>query len=248
MLDSPDMRELAQIVATMLTAAITSTARPFLTLFMLFAVPTFLIEMGWWEASDWVFGQTHRGVLGGLAILSVVEHFWRGTEMYAELVEQLPWDRLPVLVMIWLMFMGGFAQAAEVTTPAAPLGIGVGSVLLGGALGLHGLVAWARRRMLEILRDIGFADTYHWLESLGVVGLLLMVLALPFVALGLALSASGVIAFFATMAKMVERRIDQSRRRACSSCGHQARAEATLCPSCGASLAVTRPLAPVVTS
>ena len=246
LLDSPDVRELTQIVATMLTAAITSTARPFLTLFMLFAVPTMLIETGVWAASDWVFGDIHRGVLGGLGILAVIEHFWRGTELYADLVEQLPWDRLPVLVAVWLMFMGGFANAAAPPEPSdrpgVGLGMGMGSILLGVSLTLHWGVAWARRRMLELLRDLGMMQLYNWLEPLGVIGLLLMVLALPIVALGLALTASGVLAFVAAAIKVIERRIDRGRRRDCPSCGHSARAEASRCPSCGASLQVTRNL------
>lgn len=247
MLQSPDMRELMQIVATMLTAAITSTARPFLTLFMLFTVPTLLIETGVWATTDWVFGDVHRGVLGGLGVLAVIEHFWRGTELYADLVEQLPWDRLPVLIGIWLMFMGSFANAAELPAErsepgGSSLGIGMGSALLGVSLTLHWGVAWARRRMLELLRDLGMMQLYNWLEPLGVIGLLLMVMALPVVALGLALTASGVLAFFAASIKVIERRVDRSHRRACPSCGHAARAEASRCPSCGASIAVTRNL------
>ena len=237
----PAIDELAKIVATMLTVAITTTGRPFLTLFVLFTLPTFLIETTIWDPNDWYFGSVHRGVLGGLGILAFIEHFWRGSEVYQEMVEQLPWDRLPVLVTIWLMFVGGFANASDGT--AAPLGLGAGSILLGGALVVHWGVAWARRRVLTLLRDLGLGGIYNWVEPMGVVGLIVMVILLPFLALGAAILAAGGVASMAAGAKVIERRIDQQHRRPCPHCGHQVRDEASRCPKCGGTVTVTRNLA-----
>ena len=246
LLQGPEMNEFYGIVATMLTVAITSTGRPFLTLFALFAVPTGLIWGGLWDAGDWYFGETHLGVVAGLGLMAFIEHFLRGSEAYAEMVEQLPWDRLPVLITVWLMFVGGFALAgpAAAAEPAAPLALGPGSILMGGTLTVHFVVAWARSRVLELARDLGVGGLFHWGETFGVFGLVALVVLLPIVAVVLSAGVAAIVALLALLAKVIEASVDRARRRDCPHCGHAARGEASQCPSCGRELSVVRTLAP----
>ena len=261
-----ELNGLTEIIATMLTVAITSAGRPFLTLFLLFGVPTALMEAQIWGADDWFFPPVHIGVIIGLGALAVVEHFMRGSELYAELVEQFPWDRLPVIVTVWLLFLGGTAHATEVMAATTGLPIEASmwdpaswepvswhprtwlspaGALLVGTIVVNFAVGWARNRVFEVARDLGVGGIAHWLEMFGVVGLIVLVVMIPVGALGITAIAAGIVFMLALMGRLIEATIDRGRRRACPSCGHMARAEAQRCPSCGSTLSVERRLAAV---
>ncbi len=172
-------------VATLFTTALTATGRPGATVFLLLAVPTGLLESGLWEAHDWFFPPTHTWVLVVTGIWAVLEHAFRG-EVYGDLMEALPLDQLMALLLIWLMFKG---QIALGTSPAdvPDLGlqmrrlipVGPGLVLLGIAVPLNLVVGWARRQVVEVMRDLGFGGTAAVIEVVGVTGILVSVVGLP---------------------------------------------------------------------
>jgi len=241
-------------VATLFTTALTATGRPGATVFLLLAVPTGLLESGLWEAHDWFFPPTHTWVLVVTGIWAVLEHAFRG-EVYGDLMEALPLDQLMALLLIWLMFVG---QIALGTSPAdvPDLGlqmrrlipVGPGLVLLGIAVPLNLVVGWARRQVVEVMRDLGFGGTAAVIEVVGVTGILVSVVGLPALALGIVVVIALPLVVVAIIARVGMALVDRQRRRPCDHCGHAARMEASACPRCGGALSFVRPLAPPVTA
>lgn len=236
--------------ATFVTAAITSTGRPGATVFLLLAIPTALLHTGVWEAQDWFFPPTHVGLLVVLGLWAVVEHFLRG-EVYGEIIEALPLDRLGALLLLWLMFVGQVAVGAhpEGVAPdvasemkqAIPWGTGL--VLLAVTLPLQLAIGWARNRVFEVVRDMGFGGSLSILEFFGVAGIVVTVVLLPTVAMGAAILVVVPLVIGATVSRLVDLHLDQKRRRPCPACGIAAREEAHRCPGCRAVLPIVRPLA-----
>jgi hypothetical protein len=233
--------ELVQAAAMMIAVAITSTGRPFLTLFLLLGVPTLLVDTNLWTSDQFVLPTAQVWVLAVLGVLAVVEHVARGRALYAEAIERLPWDRLLVNGIIWVMYLHQVdaastpAELARAAAPHAPLLVGSASV--------HLAAGFARTRALDLLRSVGIGGVAHWIESFGVVGIVIVAVFLPILALLLAGIALVPVVGGVLAARFAEHRIDQGRRRACPSCGHAARMEASVCPSCRAPLTVTRTLA-----
>jgi hypothetical protein len=251
--------DLVQVAAMMLAVAITSTGRPFLTLLLLVGVPTLLIDTNWWAPSDWYLPKAQLWMVAGLLVLAVMEHVARSRALYAEAIERLPWDRLMVNVIVWLLYVWGVTHTMEGAPLAAPAAPDLGeiskvdyvelaktlapqSLLLVGSLSINTGAAFARRSALDLLRSFGMGGIAHWLESFGVIGVVLVAVFLPVAALLLAALALAPVIFVVAAAKMVERRIDQDRRRPCPSCGHSVRVEASLCPDCWTEIPIARPL------
>ncbi|MEN0067848.1 MAG: zinc ribbon domain-containing protein [Myxococcota bacterium] len=238
--------------ATLITTALTSTGRPGATVFLLLAVPTALLEAGYWQAHHWFFPPAHTWVLCLFGLWAVFEHFFRG-ELYGELMEALPLDGLAALLIIWLMFIGQVALGTAPEGATVPdvalevrraIPVGPALVLLALTIPLQLVVGWARNRVFDVLRDLGFGGTAAILELIGVTGAVVAVVLLPAVALG----AVGVIAIpvvvLALAARLVGNIVDRQRRRACPHCGHNTRGEASRCPACHGPLPIVRPLAP----
>ena len=124
---------------------------------------------------------------------------------------------------------GADAGTVELASPA------VGAVM---AVGTHGL----RSQLHEGLR--GFGDSVLsprtwllWLERGGMLGLLIAMLLAPVIALGFVILA----AVGAGIGLLVRRHLDKAWfRRACPSCEHMARVDASRCPDCKESLEVAR--------
>lgn len=243
--------ELVQVAAMMLAVAITSTGRPFLTLLVLIGVPTILVDTHWWSPDDWVLPIAQLWVVVALGVLAVVEHLARSRALYAEAIEALPWDRLMVNIIVWLLYVWGVTRTLEgATPPPSPTDLAreVGpqaAALLAGSLSVHTAAAWARQRALGLFRSVGLGGIAHWVESFGVLGVMLVAVSLPVAALALAgfglLPVLGVV----VAARLIEGQIDRNRRRPCPHCNFQVRGEASLCPECWTELPITRPLAPV---
>ncbi len=245
LLASPETSLLAA-AATFATAVITSTGRPALTLFLLFAVPTALVQLPGVSADTWLFPPAHLWLLGGAGVLAVIEHFLRG-ELYGELIEALPLDRLGAIVVIWLLFCGKLAIGAtpgeEAGEYVPPLTWEQSTLLMAASIPMQTGLAWARNRVFDVVRDMGFGGTLHLLEAFGVAGAVVLAVLLPLAAVAAVLLVVVPITIVAVAGRLVDRSVDASLRRACATCGYQARVEASLCPHCGNPLAVARSLA-----
>lgn len=235
--------------ATMVTTALTATGRPGTTVFVLLAVPTALLESGLWEAHHWFFPPTHMGVLLLFGLWALIENVFRG-EFYGELMQALPLDQLAALLFIWLMFVGKVALGTASDVPDVAdemrkvIPVGPGLVLLGITVPLNLGFGWARNRVVEVLRDLGFGGTAAVVEFVGVVGGVVGVMFLPALALGAAVFAAVPIVTVAVTVRVGAQVVDRQRRRPCPYCQHPARQEASRCPRCHAPLQIVRALAP----
>ncbi|MBX2800239.1 MAG: hypothetical protein KTR31_21345 [Myxococcales bacterium] len=233
------------LAGLMLTVAITTTGRPFLTLFLLFGVPEALFTAGMWEVTEWLFPRAPALVLSGLGVASFAEHFLRRTEIYGELVDQVPWDGIPAVTTIWAVFVGTLTFAANAPPELeGALPRWVAFLLLAKALVVFGIVRWARSRALEVVRDLGMGGIVNILETFGVAGVIVAAVLLPPLAVVMVLMAAVPVVIGAIVIRSVETAIDRTRRRPCTICDERVRAEASRCPHCGANLDVVRSLAP----
>lgn len=129
------------------------------------------------------------------------------------------------------------ALAVAVATDRPPV---VTAAAVGGALGINLLLTRVRAEVLEFLRSFELSQMWLRIESGGVwVGLVLMPL-LPMVVLGLMGLFSVVLGGVAWSVRRVRLALDQQDRTPCPQCGHAVRPEASLCPSCRASVPPTR--------
>ena len=233
--------------ATFVTAAITSTGRPGATVFLLLAVPTALMHSGVWDAASWFFPPAHIGLLIALGVWAVAEHFLRG-ELYGEIIEILPLDRLGALLFLWLAFIGklawGFEGSPEDLSSefTRTIPIGPGLALLALTLPLQMVVAWARNRVFEVVRDLGFGGTLSILEILGVAGTVVGVILVPTAALAVSVAVVIPLVGITMVVRFIDVRVDRSLRRPCSGCGFAARVEASRCPQCFRDLPIERSL------
>lgn len=233
-----------------------SAFRPFFVIFFLFATPLFL---AWWGSADdaerIAAAGVGPGVVAILGLCALAEHFLT-TEDYTEEIEEFMTEQTGVAFdlskaiamgfILWYHFVvtdgTQFSASLGYTVAAgSPMGpVMMGAFGVGGAF--HVAVSWARRQLMTVARDLGFGGLVGWIESLSVGGVLLLVVLAPLVALALCVMLVVSVLGVLGAVRAVERSIDKARRRACPTCGHMTRMEASLCPNCGATLEVVRPL------
>ena len=240
-------------VENVVTTAFTTTGRPFLTLFLLVFVPSLLVQYFAWTGSpilDLELGGGHALILSGLGVLALLEHLFGSSDMVQEIVSGENGPALDAFKGLAVFSTLAYAELATATEPipdpteTGAIGFIAGAATFVGGLGLHVGVSFTRSQLLILVRDLGFAGFASWLETLGTLGIVVLLLFAPFLALvvTIVLALGGLASL--GIYKLVERRLDQQRRRSCPSCGHLARKEASWCPSCGAPLTVERLLAP----
>lgn len=216
-----------------------SGARPFLTLGILaaYARYTLGVREELWLTSDIA--------LGLCLVLSIVEHLVRTD---ADVEEWLggPLAILSALsgamaasVLLALGEEPGDWESVYGGSPPDALQ-DLSSVTQMSVMGLSGAsavgVQWGRRRSLIVMRELAVPSRWiRWIEGGGVAGLLVALLLAPFLALFLLLALTLGAALGAYALRSMLRRLDESQREACTSCGHQLRREALRCPKCGAS-------------
>jgi len=180
---------------------------------------------------------TELPALAGVLALAVVEEFLERDHDFAELLSVLRYGTSGAAGFIAAAGLARIYEAAGHVAPPTWLAGIVGVVLSAGTF-------WLRRQVHLHLTaaSAGLRSPRTWLSRLELgasIGLGLAILAAPVVGLvfvvGAALLSGAVIAVAAAL--------ERARRRECPACGHRARVEASLCPSCRAPLPIERRLA-----
>ena len=214
-------------IAQLISVSASAGARGSLTLLMLASAA----RLGFAELPPFLEILASDQGLAALAALSAFEEFAEQDEDLQQVIQ--------VLNLVTRGIAGSLAAlslAPETGTPE-PL---AGAIGFGTAAGTQ----WLRGRVHETLAGLG--DGIHsprtwlaYLETGGVVGLVIAVLAAPFLALGFVLAAG-----LAGLAALVIRRAadDRINRRSCPHCGKRARVEASICPHCRQAIPIQRSL------
>ncbi len=214
-------------IAQLISVSASAGARGSLTLLMLATAA----RLGFAELPPFLEILASDQGLAALAALSAFEEFAEQDEDLQQVVQ--------VLNLVTRGVAGALAAlslAPETGTPA-PLAGGIGFATAAGTQFLRGQVH-------ETLSGLG--DGVHsprtwlaYLETGGVVGLVIAVLAAPFLALAFVLAAG-----LAGVAALLIRRAADNRinRRDCPACGKRARVEASVCPHCRCAIPIQRVL------
>jgi len=217
--------EVVQLVAQGLIAGGLTGARPMLTLFVLGSA-TWLTH----DASlpkDVAF-LVHPYGLVTMGALSFVEHELRDDP---DIEEFFRWV---------LAALGGVAAAFSARLMAAVSGGGSGEAswaAVAGATMASVAVQRARQRALSTLDElVSVGGWWRRVEAGGVIGLLLLLWALPFLAVALAVSLTMLAAAAGWGLRRWREMADARRRQPCPHCAEPIRLEASLCPRCRSAL------------
>jgi hypothetical protein len=230
------------IISQSIAAGGLAGARPVLTLTLLIAWALFVDPAQLPNSMEWLVDEVTLGVG---ALLSVAEHFLRTDPDFEELM-RVPNAVLGVVVALCgAMLLAGMGESPERWQEVAWLyTAGLGTGVIGTSLGLSAVTSLAlwklRSWMFEAVADFSFIHRwYGWLETGGVVGLLVLILSLPFLSIvvaGLLIIGS---AGSGGLIYLVQKRRDEAARMECpnEACPYRVRKEALICPACGTEVA-----------
>jgi uncharacterized membrane protein len=218
------------LIAQLLSVSSLSGTRAALTLLGL----SVAAHMGYLELPEMLNGFDSVSGMTILALLAIFEEVQESDEDLQELLEWVNYGTRALAGGIAAWSVSAEADAEVVTTISPVLGAGV-------ATGSN----WVRTRLHEQMRGLGDSimsprTWLLWLERGGVLGLLTAAFLAPVIALCFILLATVAAAMATVTRRMLERK---HFRRECPSCGHHARIEASLCPSCRGPLEVEKWLA-----
>lgn len=223
-------------VALMGSVAVLSTARPFLTLVVLFSGPAASLLTADGGTAEAFFG------LGLLGLLVIGEHHLRATE-WAELFQSaFELQGLLGIAVVWVWFVVGATPEGmrfDLGPPVTALALAV-PLLVG--IAVHALVYRARARVWRLVRDVGMAGVGTAIETLLVGSIAGLLLLAPYVALGAAIVFVVPLLVAAATVRAVSRAVDRRHRAPCPACGALVRLEASRCPECHAVIEVRRVL------
>jgi len=222
-------------VALVLCIGILATARPLLTLVILFGIPASSLAGSWGELGT-------GSVLGLAALLVLGEHQLRSTDWAELFVSAFELQGVLGIAVAWAWFVVGSTPRGVVLDLGPPtVALALCAPLLLAA-GVHAVVFRARARVWKLVRDLGLA----YLATIGetvMVGILAAVLLLaPYVALGVATAGVLPLLLAAVVIQALGRLADAHRRRPCPACQRPVRIEASRCPHCRAAIPVARAL------
>lgn len=222
---------LAALVAQVLTASGFSGGRPFLVLTLLAGA------MRWDQGGLESVWQTSDLALACFAVLAVIEYGTRTDADFEELLR--PFLRVLSVVsgalVADMIATAGVesASVSQVATSAAGVAApSYGLMTLGAATALG--VQVLREKLLVMLQDFSSPRRLlRWLETGGVVGLILAVLLAPVFAVIITVAALFFGVFVSGLMRAASRRRDAKTRTPCE-CGFALRHESFRCPACGA--------------
>lgn len=221
------------LTVTPLLQSVASTplfaARPFLAAF---GVAAFARWSDWLQAPDWFVHSTTLWILGALALLEVVARKDVDVRAFLEEIDATLKVAVAVLVQVAVLSPEDAALLETVTAAAGP---GVWMFWAAVAGGVTWGLAVFRRGSLRLLEemdeddDLGLQGLISWLEDLGVVGGVALVVILPLVAFALfGLTLLGLYLF----RKLMERR-EERMKMPCPRCRQSMHPAAFECPHCG---------------
>ena len=253
--------ELIRFLATTFGVAFTSSARPAMTFF---AVQCFAAGLVRFELAslpngfEWLVALPTLGV--GL-VLTIVEWMAAHDPDVGESLRMIHLDKavgalgafasalffvsigLPEIEADGLIAAGGgvsdvivAAHSTQESAVSTPVQFGV----IGAAVAINLGLTWLRGHVLEALAAVDLEAIWQRIETGGIIGLLMLLLLMPFLALGLVVALTLALVVVGLMFKGVDFIIDKQSRTPCSSCGYSVRVEASRCPSCHSALTPQR--------
>jgi len=209
-----------QLVAQALVAGGLTGARPMLTLFVLGLATRFSHDGA---LPDDVAFLVHPYGLVVLGALSFVEHELRDDPDIEELLR-------------WVLAAVGAVAAAfsaRLLSAVSGGGVDAGWPTVVGATVASLAVQRARQHALSSLDELAtLGGWWRRVEAGGVIGLLLLLWALPFLALGLVVVLTLLAVAAGWTLRRYRRTADARRRQPCPHCQAPIRIEASLCPEC----------------
>jgi hypothetical protein len=215
------------LIAQALVAGGLSGARPLLSLLVLGLAARFTYEGALTGDVAWIVDTYGLLVLAGLSYL---EHEVRDDP---DMEELLRWP-LGALGTVCGVLAARLIAATSGESDAIASGATSWLAAAGAAVASIGIQT-ARRRALEALDD--FASLEGWwrrVEAGGVVGTLVLIWALPFLAIGFVVLLTVGAVVIGYVSRRWQQAEDARRRRPCPQCQTAIREEATRCPSCRA--------------
>lgn len=252
---------IAQLIARATGAAFTATSRPALTFFLCQLAVALASRHGWVAmvpTMQWLVGIPMLVV--GL-VATVVEILIEHSAQIEELVRNVHGDKLwrvagsffVGLLLISIGVESGANGAAAATPQQLDTVVSLANsgqpawikaLVVAGTVGVTQGLTWLRALVLGWLDDLHLKSLWQYVETGGVLGFLILLALSPILTVVLALVVTLVMVAVALAVRALDKRLDSSRRRACPSCGTQARDEALVCWSCKQALEPKRWLAP----
>ena len=239
-----------------ITAAVAATGRPVMTLFAVQALVGAAVRAQVAEVHGALEPMVSFLAIALMGVFALVEGVLQHQSESAELLDDVYAQRFAggasaatsALLLGSVGMHGAGAPTGEIwevirlanESTHGPL-ITFGAVLL--SLGISLGLGWVRSLVLESLRDAELDGVFQWLETGGVVTVLILLPLLPALALALVLVAAAGMTAVAVLAKGGEWAMDRQSRRPCPSCTTAIRVEASTCPECGESVPVAFSLA-----
>lgn len=129
--------------------------------------------------------------------------------------------------------VGGVIEGVDAVRGASQPAWVKGITLL-TALGLNQGLTWLRGYVMDWLDDLHLTKVWHYVETGGVVGFVVLLGLAPFLVIVLGVLATAAMVAMALVLRAVEQRRDAANRRACEGCRTMIRGEATVCWGCQA--------------
>jgi hypothetical protein len=255
---------LSQMIARATGAAFTATSRPALTFFLCQLAIALSLRHGWLAMDPSMLWLVSLPMLGAGLVATVAEVVVEHSDQIEEVMRNVHGDKVWRIVGSFfvglLMISIGELAAAETVIPVATGSmevlrtsagvretgqpVWVDAVVVAGSIGLTQGLTWLRAMVLGWLDDLHLKKVWQYVETGGVIGLLIVLAVSPMLTVVLALVVSLVMAVVALVVRAADKVLDESRRRPCPACGVRVRQEALLCWKCKTDLEPARWLAP----
>jgi hypothetical protein len=213
------------LISQALLAGGLAGARPFLTLLVLASSVRLYSDASLPVDVSWLL---HPVSLAALAVLSYLEHEARTEPDFEETLRR----PLQLLSAVAGGLVGRLLSSEQLwSDEAAPIGSSMLAVAAASAGSL--VVQDLRRRLLDAADEL--LDVGNWwrrLEAGGVVGLLVVIVTFPFLALALVVVFTIVGAAVGLGLRGFRSAREQAARQPCAHCSHAIRKEASRCPNC----------------
>ncbi len=238
-------------IAMVVGPALTSTARPAMTVLAIQVASFVAVGEGWASLPGELELLISVPAMGLVAVLACLEMVAAADEEIDALMRELKVHRvtgsLATGASAMLMTLVGAEEGGEVMGDEATATLLEGVAMAAeselamewqvavvvGALGLHLAAAWARSKVLGLMYEVELSRWWARLESGGVLIALILLPIFPLAVVTMLVVWMVAMAVTAVAVEQVKAMLDGRNRRECEGCGYLLRREALRCPECG---------------